>query len=348
MMRGRQSQEGGDSSLNIQAQGDISFGLGYGDVRKAAMDVFKANFIELRDEAAELAYQRAETLINRFLEQAAADGLTQIPEGKNPDFQYALYSAHREYARTGDEDLGDLLVQLLVDRAKIQERDLEQIVLNESLELAPKLTPDQMDALSLVFITRYTKSLTISSPSALYASLDMLILPFVEGASRKNSAYQHLEFAGCGTISASDVDPLRYFTRNYPGVLSQGFTEDELAAAVVLTPDQRSEVIRQSFHDEELLQVNAIDEEFLDELSQRLGIEADKAYKLKLLLRHKVMPSDMLRQHMISVRPRMAQYFELWDEALMRNFTLTSVGIAIAHANIKRKTGEDFNLSTWM
>jgi hypothetical protein len=348
MMSGRQSQEGGDSSLNIQAQGDVSFGLGYAETRQAAMDVFKANFVELWEEAAELALQRAETLINRFLEQAAADGLTQIPEGRNPDFQYVLYSAHREYARTGDEDLGDLLVQLLVDRAKLEERDLEQIVLNESLAVAPKLTSDQLDALSLSLITRYTRALNMDSPSALYAFLDNSILPFVDGASRDTSAYQHLEFAGCGAISMGSVNPSDIFARNYAGVLNQGFTDDALKAQIELTPEQRSQLIRPSFHDEELLQVNARDEEVLDELSQRLGIEADKAYKLKLLLRHNVMPRDMLREHLISVRPQMSQYFEIWEETPIQTLTLTSVGIAIAHANIKRKTGEDIPLSTWM
>lgn len=53
-----------------------------------------------------------------------------------------LFSAQKEHARIGDEDLGDLLVQLLVDRTKVRDRNLVQIALNESLEVAPKLTPD--------------------------------------------------------------------------------------------------------------------------------------------------------------------------------------------------------------
>jgi hypothetical protein len=32
----------------------------------------------------------------------------------------------------------------------------------------------------------------------------------------------------------------------------------------------------------------------------------------------------------------------------MRAMTLTSVGIAIAHANLKRETGDNFDLSIWI
>jgi hypothetical protein len=42
------------------------------------------------------------------------------------------------------------------------------------------------------------------------------------------------------------------------------------------------------------------------------------------------------------------QYFDTWDGSEMNQFTLTSVGIAIAHANIKRLVGEFANLSMWI
>jgi hypothetical protein len=44
----------------------------------------------------------------------------------------------------------------------------------------------------------------------------------------------------------------------------------------------------------------------------------------------------------------MAWYFDIWDETPMKSKTLTSVGIAIAHANIKKRTDRDLNLSIWM
>ena len=40
-----------------------------------------------------------------------------LEKSYDPDFQYALFTVQKEYARNGDKDLGDLLVDLLVTEA---------------------------------------------------------------------------------------------------------------------------------------------------------------------------------------------------------------------------------------
>lgn len=44
----------------------------------------------------------------------------------------------------------------------------------------------------------------------------------------------------------------------------------------------------------------------------------------------------------------MKKIFETWESSAIKNFTLTSVGIAIGHANIKRLVGEFSDLSIWI
>jgi hypothetical protein len=39
---------------------------------------------------------------------------------------------------------------------------------------------------------------------------------------------------------------------------------------------------------------------------------------------------------------------EIWSGSSMKNFTLTSVGISIGHANIKKNLGEFTDLSIWI
>jgi hypothetical protein len=242
MMRGRQSQEGGDASVNLQAGSDITLGANYLEVRQIAMDVFEANFLKLRDEAASLAHKRAEVFIAAFLQEAARNGLPEIPEAKNPDFQYVLFSAQRDYARSGNLDLGELLVQLLVDRARVEERDLKQIVLNESLTVAPKLTSDHLDALSLVFILKYRGLPRIESLADFHLVLDDLVLPFVAGASHKLSAYQHLEYVGCAVTTQILTDAHTPFTSRYPGLFTKGFPPDNGFQYMKLTEAQQEQL----------------------------------------------------------------------------------------------------------
>lgn len=309
------------------------------------MDLFKANFLDLRDEAATIAYNRAVHFLEAYLKEMAEQGHQEIPEGKSPDFQYVLYQAQKEYARTGDQDLGDLLVQLLIDRTEEKARNLTQIVLNESLIVAPKLTSDQLDALSLIFYLRYTKYLRMNNLSALHWVLDTYILPFASELSLKESTYQHLEFASCGTILLGNTIQDR-FLEQYPGLFSQGFTE-ERAQGIELPKEVRSSLIGPCLHNGSLLQVVAIDDETIDRRCNEFDIAGEKAGQLKQLQKQHLMSSDKVREYLTSVRPTMENLCKVWEETPIGKMSLTSVGIAIAHANIKRKTGSNFDLSIW-
>jgi len=311
------------------------------------MDVFKANFYELSEKAYKDVFVRAGAFADAFLTKAMEDGQEKIPEAENPDFQYALFSAQREYARVGDEDLGELLVQLLVDRSKIEDRTLIQIVLNQSLAVAPMLTPEQLDALTLIFLINHTINNSLSTLARFHWYLDNYILPFVPGVSAKYSAYQHLEFARCGAITIGETQIEEAFRMRYMGLLCKGFTEEE-AQTVDLTPEARSQLIVPCLHNNALYQVNALNDGVIDSKCAELGVEPEKVERLKSLQIHKVLPLHEIKEYVISTRPQTARLFEVWDSTLMNSMTLTSVGIAIADANLKRRTGISFDLSTWI
>lgn len=172
-----QKQQSGNNSVNIQAH-EIKFGLTYKDVKDIVMDVFESNFQRLSQEAAQTAMVRAEELVDSFLSKLEIEAPDAIAETKNPDMQYALYTAQKEYARTGDRDLCDMLVNLLVERTKLSQRDLIQIVINESLNVAPKLTLDQLDVLSIVFLLKYTMNNGVTSLERLGLYIDKYLLPY--------------------------------------------------------------------------------------------------------------------------------------------------------------------------
>ena len=73
--------------------------------------------------------------------------------------QLAVLAAQREYARTGDHALEELLVSVLLDRAREADRNLRQIALEESIAVIPKLTEKQVDIL--------TQNTLVNEPPAL-------------------------------------------------------------------------------------------------------------------------------------------------------------------------------------
>jgi hypothetical protein len=59
------------------------------------------------------------------------------------------------------------------------------------------------------------------------------------------------------------------------------------------------------------------------------------------------MNSQEIIDVVIKAREYMKVIFDTWTST-MGHFTLTSVGIAIGHANVKKQTGEFTNLSIWI
>jgi hypothetical protein len=346
MIGDKQDQQAGDHSVNIQGR-EITVGLSYGDARQVAMDVFEANFHRLSRVAAETARTRAEELLDSYIREAASAGLPEIPEAENPDLQYALFTAQREYARSGDKDLGELLVQLLVDRTKQSDRSLIQIVLNESLAVAPKLTADQLDALSLIFLVRYTKHQGLTSLAAFNEYVGKFLLPFATNLPEKDSAYRHLEFASCGTISLGSISISEAMGRTYPGLFSRGFSEEAVTASSLNIAEVRPALIR-CLHNHELLQVAALDHDAISGQCEKLQFSDTVCWGLKNLQTANTMGEVEVRKYILEARPDAVPLFERWDATDLKHMTLTSVGIAIAHANIRRRIGEHFDLSIWM
>ncbi len=343
-----QTQKAGDNSTNIQAGSVVVHqGLSVAEVRQLAIDVFRANFFELAGDAKNIAKQRAEEVTEAFLKQLQqqhADGLKQAQE---PDFQHALFTVQKEYARCGDKDLGDLLVDLLVDRTKHESRSILQIVLNESLSVAPKLTPDQLAALSLIFLFKYTIHHGIRNHETLWAYLDRHVAPFADLVSDKVACYQHLEYSGCGTVGLGTVDLPEVFKRQYGALFSKGFDDAQLQGKQLSIPPT-SPILLTCVNDNTRRQVNGMNEDVIRSECKRLAVSDDDTGKLIGLHNETLMSAEDIKNKVIDARPYMRRVFEIWTGSSMSRFTLTSVGIAIGHANVKKNVGEFTDLAIWI
>jgi hypothetical protein len=345
---GKQIQKSGDDSINIQA-GQISIvrGLSVEDVKSIALDVFKSNFYELSGIAKDTAKERAEEITNKFLAELMSRNPDGLQSAEDPDVQYAIFTAQREYARTGDKELGDILVDILVDRTKESNRSVLQIVLNESLQVAPKLTKNQLDALSIIFSLRYTRYLKMSNLDALKHYLDYRLSPFIPSLTKNDTCYQHLAYAGCGTISIGSVEIEAIFLKHYTGLFVKGFPESDIASIVESNPSS-STMFMKCIRNPSLLQVNGIDEETIRTKSKKIGLDDLLTKSLIQIQNQNIMTEEEIKSDLKTIHPCMEKLFDVWDGSFMKNINLTSVGIAIGHANTRRITKETDNLSIWI
>lgn len=338
----------GNQSTNVQTESiTINKGITYADAREIALDVFRANFLQLSEQAACIARKRAEEITDKFIKQLEKQNNSGVVNAQDPDFQHALFIVQKEYARTGDEDLGDLLVDLLVDRTKHDKRTILQIVLNESLSAAPKLTNDQLAALSIVFIINHTIDHGLNNLQSFSKYLDSCFAPYANILTENQSCYQHLAFAGCGTISIGNMDIIQVLKHSYKGLFSKGFTNEDVENANVKFSDFPT-LFTSCLHESNKIQINAMSEDVLREKAKNMSISEKDLNALINLNNSFLMTDDEARSYIIKERDYMEKVFTVWKNSYMKNLTLTSVGIAIGHANVKRNIGEFTDLSIWI
>lgn len=344
----KQIQKAGDDSLNIQAgQINITKGLSVEDVKTIALDVFKSNFYTLSGVARDTAQKRAEEITNTFLDEFAKRNPEGLIHAEDPDMQYAIFTAQKEYARTGDKELGDILIDILVDRTKESSRSILQIVLNECLKVAPKLTKSHLDALSIIFNFRYVKYLRMRNLESLTHYLDYRVSPFAQSLVNNAACYQHLAYAGCGSISIGSAKIEAIFRKTYPGIFAKGFPGSEISEIVTNNPVSQ-QMFTQCLRDPQLFQVNAIDEQIIRSRAKENNLDDVATQKIVDLQNRYLMSEAEVKDYLKSAHVCMERVFDVWDDSSIKNMTLTSVGIALGHANIRRITGETDDLSIWI
>jgi len=350
MLNKDQNQDVGNSATAIQAGGSITVinvGVTSAEARAIALDVARATFYELTGAAKETASIRVEEITDQVIKKLEKDFPEGLQKAKDPDFQYALFTVQKEYARNGDKDLGDLLVDLLVDRSKQDQRDILQIVLNESLSTAPKLTDTHLAALAVIFLFKYTQNYSVGNHQTFGEYLDKHLLPFVSKLSKNQAGYQHLEFSGCGSIGLGGNSLGGIFGTLYQGQFLRGFDQSEIEnRAISVGLDSRFFI--PCLNDASKLQVKANSKEILEKHLEAQGVSPEDRAKILQLFDLGKMSEPEIKEKLIAIRPYMAEVFEIWSNSPMQTFTLTSVGMAIGHANIKRLIGEFASLSIWI
>jgi hypothetical protein len=357
----RQEQSSGDDSVNIQAGHGITFNVGVSasEVRELALDVYRANFLELRGIAEDVARERAERITNDFIDALKArnsDGLVSI---QDPDMQVAIYNAQKGYACSGDADLESALINLLVDRAGQATRNLKTLILNQAIECIPKLTAEQRKALAITFIVRHTGWPGPLTLAHFYGCLATNWAPFADISSIKPIDLQYAQAAGVGASTPLGLRLEAALWQTFCGYLSKGFTLNQAKPQIQgygLDENQIDELLADKsaitpcLRNSELWQFNAISMASVHELQKARGIIArpGNAGPLEDICLHGQMTYENMREDIVSHVPGISQLFENWHSSGLHAFDLTAVGIAIGHSYWRQTTDSDVPLDIWL
>lgn len=70
--------------------------------------------------------------------------------------------------------------------------------------------------------------------------------------------------------------------------------------------------------------------------------------QIKDLQNKHLLSKEEMEQQLAAIAPQFIQLIKTWDDTGLGRLQLTTVGIALAHANIKKTINIDLDLSIWI
>lgn len=363
-----QSQEAGDDSNQYQAGRDMEVhhhhhgltieqidelkkyvdGQVVGEVERFVdqqLEVLRADFVKFTGEANEQAMGRAGHLLTMFVEQLAIRAPENIGSMKSVAMQQSILHAQTSAAVADDEDLTQTLVDILVDKSSTGPRSFKGVVLNEALNVAGKLTSDQVNLLTALVMIRHTITHNLCTVDGVLAQLDVRCGPLYGKIPTTNSALQYMAYTGVGDIERlghrSIADTI---VRTYDGVFTQGFTVDQLPDGLKPVSANLPQVDERIRLYPDRLRFPVASAETLDWLRNRGELNEPFLTHIdgmKPLIEGNLLPADKFIQVLDAEKPNLSQFVRDLEQIGAPSFMLSSVGIALGQANWRRLLPDD-------
>lgn len=140
----------------------------------------------------------------------------------------ALNETFKNHIASDNEELGENLIDLLIERLRVQESTTEQSIIDEARNIIPKLSSNTVSLLAIMVFSK----LIFLYDKKQYDDLLLKLAPLVERLKNVSSLdIAHLKQVGCGYgISAFHVvEPLeKYLLSNYDLFFRHGISLNEV------------------------------------------------------------------------------------------------------------------------
>ena len=338
------TQTAGENSKNLNVMGDYHEGLSYKDARQVALDVFKANSSVYTEIAKKTIDERVVNITDDIFTMIYSELPDTVEKLVEPAVQDTLLKIQKEYAKNDDPALKERLIALLKNRLKADEKDMETIVLDEALEIVPKLTGIQLNILSLHLTVLRILHHEVTNRDTFFHMLTSKILLFYSNRMSKTIEYAHLQYLGCtGILSeGSTYKPIEEIFRNrYAGLFSRGFSREEFYEYMGIEIQEFQQLITTCQIDKEKYQFNAMNENVL---KYSIAQSGKQEYEEKLLQYYKehIMEVKEIKDDISSHVQGFEELADFWKKTSeFKSMNLTSVGIEIGLLNYNLQTGSN-------
>ncbi len=351
-MLGGQKQNATEGSTAIQATGDVTVHKGLSPAQMVEiLSALSAHVETLGNVAMAQIEDRLKTFEAGVLKRFAADGTTRSEAFCEPDFLAATLDAQKAFARSGDEGLREVLTDLVAQRSKIAERSRLSLTLNDAIAKVGSIPESDLNALSMIFTFQNVQNNGLVSMQQLAEFLSCVCLPLLDNISTSESAANYLSAHGC-LIPPSGIavqsDALGILSQRYGSIITKGVTEADLREKFVDYDQllQRGLIVDSPYGNGQ--KVFAVSGPQLENILPQLGIYGEYSERYKELTSGSQPSENEFQGVMNTLLPRISEIVGAYNQPTITNSRLTSIGIALAHANLAKGPLRDVDLSIWI
>lgn len=350
-MIGGQKQSAEDGSIAVQAAGDVTISQGLTSVQMVEiLSALSSHVNTLVSSTREEMEGRLKSLEESIIERFATDSTTRAEAFRDPDFLAATLDAQKAFARSGEDGLKTMLTDLVAQRSKNTSRNRLTLTLNDAIQKVGSIPQSDLNTLSLIFLLKNVKHNGLVNLEGLAEFLSDSATSLLDDVSISESAFNYLAAHGCllplgiGEYSSA----LEFLIKTYGQLVTKGETEENFRNVFsdydILT---WAGLIVDSPYGRGLKRFSIAGSEMAKILGQ-IGVFGDHAERYATLVAS-AMPSKEEFIEVMSVHfPRVDDFLSIYNETVFRSSRLTSIGIALAHANLKTSPFLETDLSVWI
>lgn len=341
-------QESGDNSQNIQVAGNVIYGITAADALAISRDVVKQELAMYTSEAFSTAEERFKKIANKVVDQINIENPSLFPKFKDPAIQIALNETYNKYIETGDDELGDNLINMLIDRLEIENRNTKQFIIDDARIVLPKLSIANLSFLALQVFS--ILNIPTNSRNEYKTAIEKLKKITEAAATISNLDIMYLKQAGCAmgvpmihvnrNIAESLLNTYEYYFST--GITLDAFNEllkkHQLNYSNIINSFGRllslTDTFRNNFVGLRFSSRRRFDDFFL---ANNLP-EIKTFFEEFISLQNKANVNDVKAFH-LSIDPNWANIFALWGKDIITTLSIMPVGLYIGSIYLERALG---------
>lgn len=347
----KMQQTAGDNSQQIQGQ-NVYVGMTYEQIKDLCLTLIQSELAIYKQKANEEAIRRFNAIMEKLL-----DALSRIDDCarsrfQEPAIQFAVNETFKEYIRSGSEELGDGLIDLMIERIQTEEHSTKQSLVDEARQILPKLS---VSTLSLITILTFSRLIIPREKNVFVEMLRKLspVIGNLNGIGSIDIAY--LEQIGCGQSIAffsGGNDFETTMKNNYDMLFRQPISIDKFNAFMASHGFNRGDdhtmimailPLMDTIGRQMAFKQTTIRQE------QVVGVMKDKIFNALELLKQEMQPSNdsEVRQFFCNIDHNWSTVSEIFKRDDLKKFILSPVGLYIGSRKLSRIFGEDIPMTVF-